>query len=79
MSEFLRSKRTVGDRGFYSARDIAKATQQDYTVVMRSMNKLYAYGYLEIERPCMFNRRFRLKERYSDIRIDVESMKLQDI
>lgn len=66
--EWLVERRRVGDDAFYSVREIAALTGNTngevYSSARAQVNKLYAYGYLEIERKNWWHRLYRAKKRY---------------
>jgi hypothetical protein len=63
VSEWLHNRRDTGDDSFYSAREISKKLSIDYIIALRAVNRLFAYGFLEIEEPRFTNRKFRVKGR----------------
>ena len=69
--EWLKERRLIGDNQFFSIHEISRAvdsgggySQEGYRSVRVAVNRLYAFGYLEVEREKWFTRRWRLYEKY---------------
>jgi len=67
---WLRDRRLCGDESYWSVKEIEQAIINDVRShgsgggVWRQINKLYAYGFLEIDDESRFRRRFRLADKH---------------
>lgn len=62
--DFLITLRYSGDHEYYSPKQIAESMRINPTVARRQINRLYAFGYLDIKNINWWNRFYRVKNSY---------------
>jgi len=66
--DYLRNEFIMGNRRFFSVRELARHFDIDYSKAHKDIIKLYAYGYLELLNPFNSRRLYRIKASVVGIR-----------